>query len=89
MGGVGDEAAYTEHDRNTTETQSSAEICWYFQGTLFHLNMLGDGYCDEHLNDNKKNVSVCHAHGYEHKLFTTHGKIQTHVNRENCITQNT
>jgi len=43
-GGCWEEAAYTEHDRNTTEPQSSAEICWYSQVTLFHLNMLGDGY---------------------------------------------
>jgi hypothetical protein len=45
MGGVGDEAVYAEHDKNTTEPQSSAEICWYFQVILLHLNMLGDGYC--------------------------------------------
>jgi len=45
LGGVGDKAAYTQHDRNATEPQSSAEICWHFQVTLFYLNMLGDGYC--------------------------------------------
>jgi hypothetical protein len=44
MGGVWDEGAYREHDRNTTEVQSSAEIHWYFQVTLFHLNMLSNGY---------------------------------------------
>jgi hypothetical protein len=44
MGGVGDKAAYTEHNGNTTKPQSSAAICWSFQVTLFHLNMMGYGY---------------------------------------------